>query len=270
MNCDFRFYIKEEFERRVLRNCAYSLRAFARDLGVPVSKLSEMLNSKQGISSAYAKKIAAHLKLKAADERIFFASVEVQLSRTPTAKHRALRALNAAVFEASVHHTDSDLTPFHFAVKCLLEIFTESAQVAKIAARLNVDSDGVLRLLEDLLRAGQVSKSDEGLWEIVQVNTRQIVTKESSKTQHARMLAYRQMFYDLVLKEISSIGADPDVRLLSNVLLNVPTSELPRLKEMINQAKADLLRFCEKHPKTDDLYCLSISFLPFPGQRNTP
>lgn len=55
---NYRFFLKRELNARKARNAAYSLRSFARDLEMPSSKLSEVLNSKCGLSQKSAEKLA--------------------------------------------------------------------------------------------------------------------------------------------------------------------------------------------------------------------
>ena len=50
--------INEEFEKRKQINSAYSLRAFARDLGISAPRLSQILNKKQGLSLNAAQNLA--------------------------------------------------------------------------------------------------------------------------------------------------------------------------------------------------------------------
>ena len=56
-------FLGAEFSKRKLRNETYSLRAFARDLGVSASRLSEILSGKLGISEKTAETIASKLRL---------------------------------------------------------------------------------------------------------------------------------------------------------------------------------------------------------------
>ncbi len=60
---DYRDILKNELERRMNANPRYSLRAFARDLLTPASRLSEVLNGRRGLSEASADRIVRRLKL---------------------------------------------------------------------------------------------------------------------------------------------------------------------------------------------------------------
>jgi len=45
---DYRVWLVDEFSQRKQKNTAYSLRAFARDLGISATCLSEVLAKKRG------------------------------------------------------------------------------------------------------------------------------------------------------------------------------------------------------------------------------
>lgn len=63
LSIDFITYLKNELDLRIKKNSSYSLRAFSRDLNMPSSRLSELLNKKSGASVNTVKKIVDLLKL---------------------------------------------------------------------------------------------------------------------------------------------------------------------------------------------------------------
>lgn len=269
---EYRVFIKDELEKRIFRNSNYSMRAFARDLEIPVSKLSEMLNGKQRLSRSYAKKIAEKLKLSAAQEKVFLASVELDLSRTPTAQRRALTALHAAQFESMVadlkpEQVASLETPHHFAVKCFLEIERSTSQAKNIAQRLGLSPAQITRIFCDLEKTQQIVKVNN-IWELLSPNTRFMTNKDNRQFQKSKLLMYRKACYNLILDEIEFGKTSPTERLLTDIILTVPSTEFSKLKEMLNQMKSDLMNYCDKHPQTNDVYCFSLSFLPFPTKRS--
>ena len=81
------FLIKKEV------NPAYSLRAFARDLGLPSSNLSNVLKGKQGLSIKSALQILERLKIKGRDRELFFDLVLSQDARAKRDKAKGLLAI---------------------------------------------------------------------------------------------------------------------------------------------------------------------------------
>lgn len=68
---DYKTFILAEFKRRVEKNSSYSQNAFARDLGISPSRLSEILRGKQGLSLRWAITIAENLHLSKEESEHF-------------------------------------------------------------------------------------------------------------------------------------------------------------------------------------------------------
>ncbi len=97
----YRHYLWGEFERRKVRNPFYSLRAFARDLGVAPSRLSEALNARRGISSEMAELLIKKLAIEDFDAEVFRVSVEAEHARSPKQRQAAKKTLTALLARSS-------------------------------------------------------------------------------------------------------------------------------------------------------------------------
>lgn len=93
MALQYQDFLLEEFRSRRSRNPHYSLRAFARDLGMPASKLSQNLRGLCGISVAKAEKIATKLQMRDDEKQLFLALVESQHARSRVAREQAHASL---------------------------------------------------------------------------------------------------------------------------------------------------------------------------------
>ena len=89
-------YLTTEYIQRMQKNPHYSLRSFARDLGVPASWLSEFLSSKKGMSLENAKKICQALSLSPTDSDQFTLSVRAHHSRSPQDRKTARSEMSCA------------------------------------------------------------------------------------------------------------------------------------------------------------------------------
>lgn len=74
--------LMEKFEQKKKNNPSFSLRAFARFLEMSPSKLSQILNSKQGLTIPYAEKICQKLNLSEQEKNWFCDSVGALHSRS--------------------------------------------------------------------------------------------------------------------------------------------------------------------------------------------
>lgn len=71
----YREYLKEELERRMLKNPSYSLRAFAQSLEIDSSYLSKTLSRKHHFTLEAAEKVCVKLKLNPENRKKFIQSV---------------------------------------------------------------------------------------------------------------------------------------------------------------------------------------------------
>lgn len=111
---DYREILREQLNRRIKQNRYYSLRAFARDLQLAPSRISEVLNRKQGLSAKAAQKIANRLRLAESDSAYFIDLVVSEHARSPRDREAAkirliqthLRGLqHSQAQEEAIHET---------------------------------------------------------------------------------------------------------------------------------------------------------------------
>lgn len=81
-------------EARKTRNPSYSLRAYARDLALSVSKLSELLNLKKGLSPARAEIASKRLNLCGTEAERFKLSVAAYHSRAKSEREKFMAQLS--------------------------------------------------------------------------------------------------------------------------------------------------------------------------------
>src|SRR5689334_15303008 len=90
---DFRSTLRNELAERCRRNPRYSLRAFARDLGIEPARLSDVLNEKKGFSKTLALRLASRLGFSEKETERFVESVESLHARSKTARRIATERL---------------------------------------------------------------------------------------------------------------------------------------------------------------------------------
>jgi transcriptional regulator with XRE-family HTH domain len=85
--------LKEHLSRRMGMNPRYSLRAFAKALGLEPSKLSEVLSGKKGLSADRAELVCERLRLQGLDRDLFVLSVISQHSRVKKQREDAAKKI---------------------------------------------------------------------------------------------------------------------------------------------------------------------------------
>lgn len=91
---DYRTALKSELKKRSEKNDRYSLRAFARDLGMSPSYLCEVLGGKASLSPRRIERVAPLLELSEDELEAYKASSIVQNPHMPhEIRHEALNSL---------------------------------------------------------------------------------------------------------------------------------------------------------------------------------
>lgn len=98
MKGNYRDILKTCLKRRLEVRPQYSLRAFARDIGVSPGALSSILKGRYGLSPEKARQVALRLNLNEAEQRSFQILVESEYSRNPILRKSAKAKLKEGIF----------------------------------------------------------------------------------------------------------------------------------------------------------------------------
>lgn len=153
----YRSYLRSVLADRKQKNPAYSMRAFAKQLGITQSAVSQILAGKKNLSSATAHEIAARLGLPETDAEIFTLLVQMNAAKSPTLKESVLRKLNQLKPGAPVQELSLDFFRvisdwYHLALRNMVEIDGVDMSPRAAAKRLGISAIEVEAALERLLR----------------------------------------------------------------------------------------------------------------------
>lgn len=256
---DFRTYLRRELLLRTRRNPRYSLRAFARDLGMAPSKVSEILRGQAGISGAAAARISKKLAFPDAEARLFVTLVELG-SRSQLKRREAERKL--AELRASHGFNDLELERFtvvsewyHGAILELTRVDGFRSDPGWIASRLGLSRAETSSAVARLLELGLLRETKDGRWEPTEANlaTPSGIPSRAIRAYHSQILH----------KADHAIEAIPvEERDFSALTLAINSSQLEEAREELRKFRR---RFCsnlQSSPGKDRVYCLSIQFFP--------
>lgn len=170
MTDNFRAMLKEHLALRKARNAGYSLRAFARDLSISPSRLSEVISGRHSLSIASAHRVAQRLQLPEEERQLFVDLVQAESRRDLAGAKSALSRIRKRQRErAASGLTEGQLTALtswkHLAI--LEAAAAGPVSPAELAARFNLveaECAGIIRNLSDLRlitrkRSGQWSRT---------------------------------------------------------------------------------------------------------------
>ncbi|MBO9665773.1 MAG: TIGR02147 family protein [Bdellovibrio sp.] len=252
--------MSEELRKRQRKNPSYSLRAFARDLGVSASRLSEVLNSKVGLSDSRAAAIADRLQLPEDDKAFFIDLVQSEHARSPITKKMALSRVKARLLDKNtiLDKHFSLISDWHnLAVLELLEMQGIEHTYEGIARQLGITLSEAQLTIDRLKHVGLV-KEDHGQWKVSETESTTSVDVPSDAIQsfHAQMLN----------RAIRALKKDPvERRDFSSVVFTLNSTQLEYAKSRISEFRRILSRELSEMDGKDKLYSLSIQLFELKG-----
>lgn len=207
LNSDISVFLYDVLTKRQEKNAKYSLRAFARDLGISPGRVSELLHGRRLPGRDLILRIADALKLSPLETEGLFRLVHRQkLVQKENGGARQLLADEYAMI--------ADLECY--ALLMLMETEGFKSDIDWIAHRLNVTALRVQSILERLERLNLI-RSRYGVYERLQhrVTSTHDTPSDVLKESHANVMKHAmESLYtvDLNLRDITSITipADPD------------------------------------------------------------
>ncbi len=236
--------LNEQFVEARLRNPSYSVRAFARKLGMSSAAVSEILNGKRRISRKLALRIADRLALDPEQTRALVASFEGARTEINT---RPLQNLDMEHFRVVADW-------YHFAILSLAETEGFRGEAKWIAQRLDLPVREVeaaikrLEKLEMLLRDGRGRLRATG----VQYATPDEIANVALRRLHAQNLELARV----------SLERDPiDQRDFSAVTMAIDPAKLPEAKKLIRKFHKQLNLLLGSGRKKD-VYKMCLQLIP--------
>lgn len=245
--------IKEEFERRQSVNPYYSLRGFARQLGVSVSLLSRVMNGKMPMTSNILKRLAVPLSLSP-DE---FEEYEVEINKRKNLQSsEKIWGLQSRQLGLEEFHLIQDW--YNFAVLELVNLPDFHACEKWIAQKLRISQEDALMALERLVRLELIIQTENGKFE----KANNYVSIMSSEFTTVAMKKRQKQVLQKAIDVIDMV--DINFRDQSSITISLDSSMIPEIKQKIKAMRRSLANYISNNSKNKDkVYELSISFFPW-------
>lgn len=254
LSINYRSFLQEAFNKRQKKNGSYSLRAFARDLEIPASRLSEVLNGKKGISEDRADKLAGKLSLDKTEKEFFLDLVRSEHARSSTVKKIARQRIEFRLGRLKSLSKDqfnliSDW--HHFSLLELLLIETDHS-LEYLAQRLGITRNETQKSLELMSRLDLIVQQN-GRW----LRTDQGLTTTVDISSDAIQIYNRQ-----ILKKAEKALTERSIheRDFSSVVFAVNKENLEIAKARLSQFRRELMVELETKPNPNAIYCLALQF----------
>lgn len=250
---DHSYYLKKELIQRIKRRPHYSLRAFARDLEISPSTLSNFLRGEKKLSSLRITELSQKLKLPKDHAEHWLDLIDWKFSRTDVLKKKAELRIQSRLMKTKKF---LDLESFKvissweaFAVLELLS-FAESFSIYELANKLNMSVNAVTALIETLNKLNLI-RWDHNRWRPEE--------EETFVGENISSEALRQYHRQVLQKAVDSIDTQKiEQRELRSTVFSMKREDLPQLKAEMNQMWIELLGKYAYTEEKDSVYCFSM------------
>ena len=241
---DYRIVLLDELAERKGRRPHYSVRAFARDLGISTTCMSNVLSKKRHLSKKNALRVADKLSLSPDQTR----QMMRQISERTTDDTPPLSQLR---LEEDAFRLMSDW--FYFALLSLARLKGCKSDPQWISRRIDISAQEAEAAIARLLRLGLIAISGGVLKRSAQP------LRIGSAVHSAAIRRYHKQ--NLALAEQSLAQDHISRRSMSAVTMAIDFSRLAEANEMILKFQRRLSRFLETETP-DEVYTLAIQLFP--------
>jgi hypothetical protein len=237
--------LKTVYRERTTRSPAYSLRAFARDLGVSHSLLSLVMNGRKALTIASALKICTRLGDEARWGEALLASAGGPGPSAPLKVNREF-----FVLEQDRAHLLREW--YHLAILDLTELQGSRPHAGWISERLGITVQQSQLALDRLVRLGLLEITTEG-WK-----KRHSELAISTRHEDEALRGYHRQAIQRALKKLEAPGPEAARdRDITGALIPVNRERLEEGKRRIAKFRRQLLAYLSKGPKTE-LFQLNV------------
>lgn len=241
-------FLNRTFEERRKKNPSYSLRAYARSLGMDSSSLSAVLKGKRKLTPKAGQKLIEALDI------VDPAEAQMLVMSTITGTEIPDEALSYREMEIATAETVASWE--HFAILALLELHGFSGKERDIAARLKTPLATIDAALGRLETLGLIVRK-RSRWEITGKN----MTTKSPVPNKALREGHKQN----ILKAIESLEKDAvEDRDISGMTMAISKARLPEAQKLIQDFRRRISAFLESGNK-NSVYRLNIQLFPLAG-----
>ena len=244
---DLRAFLRNELANRCARNPRYSLRAFARHLGIDHSTLSQLLRGRRPLAVRTIERLCAKMSIDRAQCQQFIVAERTRRREGGDDPERVRRLGRDALVLLSDWR--------HFAILELTRIESFKPDSRWIARVLGATVDEVNVVIQRLLRFRLLEMTETGRW---------------TAASTAAPMSFNDLL-DAVADHLgnrsgdgtqAAVTWDPRPHDRSETTLAVDSRQLNAAIEIMERCRADVTRVLTSGTQKDDVYRLEISLRP--------
>lgn len=265
---DYREFLKSELVRRRTKNASYSMRAFACQVGLTQSALSQVLSGKKNLSNESATRIARQIGLAENEAEYFRTLVELAKAQNPDLKKilsAKAQVLNPQrdVRELSVEYFSMIADWYHLAIKNMLDLDGLEFSPVNISTRLGISKLEAEAAIERLIRLNAIEVDPEKPGTYRRVDRSTVVRSESKNE------ALRRFHKQMLEKAIESVESQtPQEKWIGSETFPFSEAALPEANQIIENFMTAITDLSDRTPKHDHVYHLGVQLFKLTNGRN--
>lgn len=242
---NLRDYLSSELARRCAKNPKYSLRSFAKFLGLDASALHRLLNGERKVTPQIFERVSTALQFSPKEKEHFSTSEKLT--------NFELKGFDFAPTDTEVFEVISNW--YHLAILELLTTKGFQQDHKWIAKRLGISVHEARQAVESLFRTGFLEEFD-GTWKLS--NRHNSFAKDGFTSVARKKL--QKAFLARATECIDDLNMD--LRDNSGVTIAVNTSDLPKVVEAINQFRKKMAALAAGFKNPNEVYQISVALFP--------
>jgi uncharacterized protein (TIGR02147 family) len=229
---------------RQQRNPSYSMRSFARDLGISPTALSQVINARRNFSRKNMLRVANRLSFNPTETTTALMEISPGVSALPDD--------NFMTLSDDIFQFMSDW--YYFAILSLASTGSAKSDPKWISTRFGITRLEASEAIRRLLRLKLIQFNGE----YIETNVQQLNTTSDVPSSAVRKLQH----HHLRLAQ-ESLERDPiDLRDMTSMTMAVQLTRIPKAKKMIKAFRRKLTRYLEGHGKGEEVYVLALQLFP--------
>lgn len=248
--------LRVALDERIKRNRRYSLRAFARDLDISPSHLSEMMNGSAMPSFDSVRQICRHLEFSKELTERTCDLFEAKNCKIEWRQRAAEDRLRQAESDRSLYLYNDDQSraishPVHFTILSYLELSDPPRFPRELAVALGESEAFVIAALARLERIGAISYQDDGSVMITRTRTRigDGVAPEAQRTFHRE-------FCDFILQ--SMVHHAREKKHMDGIIFAISREAVDEFRQILTDTRRRLTEVSKKYDKKDAVYYVNL------------
>lgn len=250
-------FLQKEFVRRLDGNASYSLRAFARDLDLSPSRLSESLNGKTGLSLSSVEKISVRLRLNKSERTVIRDLYLLNGRKNRGARDLAQKNLSKVRERTKIKKLDSEKFKalaewYHWAILQMTDLKKFSIDADWVSRKLGVSPERIRAAIPRLQALGLLKQVD-GKW----MQGPEIMLTEADPVTPIRI--YHKAMMQKAFRSIDEVP--PERRFIQSMTFAMSSA---RYREVCAKVQELLKESWElsKDDDKDELYAINVQFFP--------